>query len=324
MKRVILSVAVAALAVTSADAARVYVTSNQVKIIDDVAGDVVGTIDLGKSYVRDMVFSADGSTAYVAHTRGVAVVDVATSAVTANWSDWTVSDLALDDAGGTLSTLEHKAGSGYRVVTYDVSTGDTVRSYAVDNKALDLTAPPAGGRVFTTNLHRGVVTSYDRLTGEAGSTLDVAPSATPDELGTYIIKSLISPDGGTIYVVLNGERAGITTISATTGETTGQILLGHPAYVRDAVLSPDGTRMYISALDHLSVVDLGTGTELAWVDLEVTHQGIAVSPDGSRVYLVNPVYDTSGSLAVVDARTFELVKRISVPDISPYRVAIVP
>jgi DNA-binding beta-propeller fold protein YncE len=306
----------------SAHAERAYVTSNQVKIVDDELGQVVGGIDLGKSVVRDMAFSADGKTAYLAHSHGIAVVDVDASTVSATWSDRAVNDLVLDEDGGLLYSLQHKSGEPYEVVAYALASGDVAHRHVVDHKALDLVV--TGDRVLTTNIGRGTVTPYDRVSGEATTAVEISAGPSTDELGTYIIKSLLSADGSRIYVVLNGEAAGVVVLDPATSTMVDRVELGHPAYVRDAVLSPDGTRLYLAALDHLSVIDLVAKSEIAWVDLGVTHQGIDVTADGSKLFLVNPVFETAGTVAVVDTESFEVLARIDTPDISPYRVAVLP
>ena len=66
-----------ALAASTADAERLYVSSNQVRVVDVDTRTVETTIDLGESYVRDMVFNPDGTIAYIAHSKGIALVDVA-------------------------------------------------------------------------------------------------------------------------------------------------------------------------------------------------------------------------------------------------------
>lgn len=323
MRRMIAGLALLSLAMgVTAHAERAYVTSNQVKIVDDELGQVIGGIDLGKSVVRDMVFTRDGSTAYLAHSRGIAVVDVDASAVTATWSDRAVNDLVLDEDAGLLYALQHKSGEPYEVISFALASGEVTHRHAVDNRALDLVV--AGDRLMTTNLHRGTVTPYDRASGQATDAVAISATATDAELGTYIIKSLLSADGQRVYVVLNGEEAGVVILDAATGAEVDRVALGHPAYVRDAVLSPDGTRIYLAALDHLSVVDLNQRAEVAWVDLGVTHQGIDVTADGSKLFLVNPVFETAGTVAVVDTGSFEVLARIDTPEISPYRVAVIP
>lgn len=293
MKRILLVALLAAAVASGAPAERAYVTSNQIKIVDEAAGSVVGTIDLGKSFVRDMVFSSDGATAYVGHSRGIAVIDVATSVIRDTWSDRAVNDLVLRERDGALYTLEHTSGGPYEVVVYDAATGAERRRFAVDTRAVDVVVADAANRVYTTNLHRAQLTAYDAPSGEARGTFGI--EVDEETQSTYLSRSLLSADGREIYVVLNGEHAGVRVLDAETGAERRTISLGHPAFVRDAVLSPDGTRLYIAAIDHLSVVDVAAGIETAWVPLERPHQGVSVSADGRRLFVANPVYDDAGA-----------------------------
>jgi len=319
----LLAAAILAMPVTAAVAGRAFVTSNAVKIVDDGTAAVVGTIDLGKSFVRDIEVTADGRTAYFAHTRGVAVVDVATSRITATWSDRTVSDLALREDEGLLYTLQHRAGEPFEMVAYTLSTGAEARRFPVDQKANEIAAL-ASGRLFTASIAQGMLTSYDRGSGALRQAVPIIDPKGEDDAETYLGRTIASADGRFLYVLLNGERAGVVVIDALTSDTVADIRLGHPAYVRDAVLSPDGSRLYVSALDHLAVIDLVAKREIAWVNLGVSHQGISVSKDGSRLFVAIPVLDTAGAVSVVETQTFTLVRRIDVPEMSPFRVCAIP
>jgi DNA-binding beta-propeller fold protein YncE len=307
----------------AAHATTAFVTSNSVKIVDGAAGSVVGSIDLGKSFVRDIAVTSNGQTAFFAHTRGIAVVDVATSQITGTWSDRTVNDLVLREDEGLLYTLQHRAGEPYEVVVYTLSTGSEARRFEVDPKTFEISVA-GSGRLFATNVTRGTITSYDRLSGAVRQEVPVVNPTGATDAETYVSRTITSPDGRFVYVLLNGERAGVLVVDALTADTVSDIRLGHPAYVRDGVLSPDGGRLFLSALDHLSVVDLATKQEIAWVNLGISHQGISISADGAELFLVSPVLDTAGAVSVVDARTFTLTRRIDVPEMSPFRVAVIP
>lgn len=313
----------------TAHAERVYISSNHVRVVDVEARTVDTIIDLGESYVRDMVFHPDGTTAYVAHSKGIARIDVATSEIVGTLSDRPVNDLVVRADENALYSLQHTAGGPYEVVVYSLDDGTEVRRYGVDQKALDIVAPPGTDRLYTTNIHRSHLSAFDRTTGAEAATVAVDASVIGETRNeTYIQESLLSLDGRTIYVVLNGEHAGVSSYDALTGAHRGDVSLGHPAYVRDSALSPDGSRLYLSALDHLSVVDLAEEAEVAWVSLDAPHQGIAVSADGTRLYLANPVATgerpAGGTIAVLDAGDYSLIDRIPVDGISPFKVAAVP
>ncbi len=325
MKRMIVFLTLAALLISiPAVAERLYLASNQVQIVDVEAGSVVASIDIGKSRIRDMAFSSDGRTAYLAHSRGLAIVDVESSRVTGTWSDRVVNHLVLQEDENLLYSLQHAPGKSPEVVVYDLDTGRESRRFAVDARAWDLAVPPTGNRVFTTNIHTSRVSQFDRRSGSPHGHVQLLSSVGESDLDTYIAKSLASPDGRWIYVVLNGENAGIRILDALTGEPVRRIDLGHTAYVRDAVLSLDGSRAYLAAIDHVAVVDLTAGAEVAWVPVGRPHQGIAVSADGAKLFMANPIYDKGGSVTIIDAARFTVIGHVEVPAISPFLVAVVP
>ncbi len=325
MMRLIVAFTLAAAAASVPAAADlIYLTSNQIQIVDTEAGRVVGAIDLGRSLVRDVVFSRDGKTAYVAHSKGISCVDVAASRVTDTLSDVVVSDLILVHDTGELYSLQHAAGRPSEAVVYDTATGREIRRFQIVNRAWDVAVPGMGDRLYTSSIRENRVHVYDKRTGTSRGALQALSPVTEADANTYIIRTLASPDGRWVYVVLNGEKAGIRIVDAVTDEAVRTIDLDHPAYVRDAALSPDGTRAYLSAIDHLSVVDLATGAEIAWLAVGLPHQGIAVSPDGERIYMANPIYGEGGSVTIIDATKLEVIGRVEVPEISPYLVAVVP
>jgi hypothetical protein len=100
-----------------------------------------------------------------------------------------------------------------------------------------------------------------------------------------------------------------------------RIALGHEAKWRGGVLSPDGKRLYINAVRRLSVFDIATETEIAWKPLDVPYQALDLDKTGKILYLANPMYDTGGSLVIMDALTLEPMSRIVLPELSPFTVA---
>src|SRR5450759_1390582 len=62
----------------------------------------------------------------------------------------------------------------------------------------------------------------------------------------------------------------------------------------EMLLSPDGGRLYVvcQASDELRVVDLESGKVVAVVPLGRAPRGIALSPDGTHIYVTNSTDDT--------------------------------
>ena len=88
-----------------------------------------------------------------------------------------------------------------------------------------------------------------------------------------------------------------------------------------AVVSPDGTRLYVSTGRGGSVIAVNTATNqpIGSVNVGTRPWGLALSPDGARLYTAN---GPSNDVSVVDTATLSLVAKIPVGQ-SPWGVAIV-
>lgn len=114
------------------------------------------------------------------------------------------------------------------------------------------------------------------------------------------------------YVVNRNEHTVV--VGDTMGNTTGVIPL--PGTPRNAVASPDGTRVYVTVVDAdgggLSVIDTSTNQLIAtWLAGEQPLD-LAVSSDGTWLYVVVTYGPAAfGSLIIVDTATGTIVNRIA-------------
>jgi YVTN family beta-propeller protein len=136
----------------------------------------------------------------------------------------------------------------------------------------------------------------------------------------------LSPDGGRAYVC-RGAKCDLVAIDTATGRTVaGPVRLG---YETDSMaVSGDGSRLYAALFapadtggDMLVAVDTGTLETVSSVPLPRAgpHFGMAVSPDGRRVYVSN-LFDES--VSVIDARAMRQVGAPVPVGSAPSRVAV--
>ncbi|MFF4364522.1 cytochrome D1 domain-containing protein [Streptomyces sp. NPDC001594] len=149
------------------------------------------------------------------------------------------------------------------------------------------------------------------------------PSPTPSPPRPYISVPghpygvAISPDGGHAYVTTTGWPEALVVTDTHTKQQSARIWTGGV----DVGISPDGRRAYTtvqaawSANDwqlrpgSVKVFDTATNTEIDYIKVGVNPVGLAVAPDGRRVYVAN---SGSDSLSVVDTASGKVVDEVKV------------
>jgi YVTN family beta-propeller protein len=101
---------------------------------------------------------------------------------------------------------------------------------------------------------------------------------------------VFTPDGRKAYVV-DDQHSQVTAIEVT-GPDEGAVvatlpLAGHA--LQDAVVSPDGGRAYVANMSEgrIEVIDTATDTVLTPIPTDVAPRGIAMSPDGSHLFVAH-------------------------------------
>jgi YVTN family beta-propeller protein len=165
---------------------------------------------------------------------------------------------------------------------YDPEAGNNTMPYAIV-----CGSAPGGG--FTQNFGLSFVniTSGDIQTAYAGQ----APA-----WGVAV-----SPDGRYVYLV-NEMGSSISVMDAGNRTVIGTIPVG--MYPQDAVVSPDGTRIYVSGApaygNTITVIKGPTGRVAATINTNISPGKMAISPDGSRLYVSQSFYDTSGASSDIE------------------------
>ena len=163
-----------------------------------------------------------------------------------------------------------------------------------------------------------------------GAFLDPVAPASP--VGSMPLAMVLAPGGGQLVVLLNGWREqGVQVVDRLTGQVTQTLL--QPAAFLGIAFSPDGRALYTSGGNQDVVYRYdwaaGRATLADSIALAVKRPnrsgrsypaGIALSRDGSRLYVAENLFD---SLAVVDVASRRVVQRFGT-ERYPYGVAVAP
>ena len=152
-------------------------------------------------------------------------------------------------------------------------------------------------------------------------------------VGTEPVDVEVSPDGAHVYTA-DIDSDTVTVVSTATNTVTATIAVGgNPQTV---VASPDGTRLYVANAGHstpgrldvpigtISVINTATNTVTATIAVGKDPKGIAVSPNGKRVYVTNRwdgvlldpstgdvAAEAAGSVSVINATTNQVIETIT-------------
>ena len=273
-------------------------------------GSVIAKITLGDR-VNDLITNPGNSVAYAARSDSVAVISShheiscvipvggCPRALTIGADG---SRLYATNHGGSVSVIDisdHRVGviPGASCVQ-QVDTADGALIYAAGNAA-------DGGRVSVIGEGGATVAAVDGFDGSAITDLAADSERQRVYVGLCRRSDYYQYDTGSLGVVDATTNAAIHTID----------LVGSPDTI---TISPDGSMMYATHYDHLSVsaIDLAS-LRVTRIRLGDNPVGVQLTPDGLQAYVTN-----RGSLSVIDTVTDE-AERIAVGDL-PRCVRISP
>ena len=231
-----------------------------------------------------------------------------------------IAGFALTSILGSAQSLAQNAyitNQGSNTVSViDTRTNIVTATIAGFNGPDAVAVPPDGKRVYVTNINSNTVSVIDTAKNKVTATIPV--DSEPNGVA-------VSPDGKKVYVTSGGRGfpsfpnlGTVSVIDTVTDKVTATISVGH--FPTGLAVSPDGKTVYVadtsttspSLFAVLTVIDTSTNT----VSSEVGIGGsflvvggpfpVAVSPDGSKVYVADMQslqLGLTGVLWVVDTAT---------------------
>jgi YVTN family beta-propeller protein len=256
--------------------------------------------------------------AYITGSNTVSVIDTATNTVIATVPVGGYGVAVTPDGSRVYVTTRDS------VTVIDTATNMVIGSpIPVDTHPIAVAVTPDGSRAYVLGSF-GSVTVIDTTTNTV-----VPPEIITLHQGAGGIA--VTPDGSKVYAAItfshyscDGALAVISTVSNTVINH-----IGAGCSPGGVAVSPDGSRVYATgellvniippmALGVVSVIDTATDTVITLVTVGVNPFGVAVSPEGSKVYVTN-----SGSVSVIDTATNTVVDAIPVGS-GPTGLALTP
>jgi YVTN family beta-propeller protein len=198
---------------------------------------------------------------------------------------------------------------------------------------IDTVTNKAAGKIKVDDMPSGIVVTPDGkkiITANGNNSFSIIDAAKRKVIKTITLDNFdgtpysgaISPDGKKAYF-LDGDQSGkhILTIDLVKNKLVGGFEFGI-SEAGDLVVSPDGTKLYVSEInDHyVYVLDIATENVTARILVGEQPDGLVLSPDGKKLYVTNSVDNTT---SIINTKTNEVIKTINVGPF-PGDIAITP
>lgn len=267
-------------------------------IINQSTDLITQTIGVG-AFPMAATYSGDGRLSFVGNDGGqsVDVIDTTNNSITRTLQ---VNQRVFDvrsNVDGSVLWIYGYVGGNFSLAKIDAATGSTLASYVLLNNALDLVLSPNESILWV------LEDAYPdtRILELDASTLTLVSST---QISIYSYQAAIDPSGLTLYMPdTNGSGVAAFDTQSLTTTTFGPAITYY-----GAALSPSGTTLFTvgsSGTYEMYSFDLSNNTWTVGSDLssiaQITYltNGMAITADGSKVYVSNMNY-SSGGLFVVE------------------------
>lgn len=312
------------------EADQIYAASAHLRIVDAKAGRVVKNIDLQKA-IRNLVFTRDGSRAFVAASDGVREIDPEKQEIVAKLTDHPARNVELSEDGQRLYVLEHEVIVHpdetreilpYRLLTFDLAKRELLFRDEIGQRVL-YAHPAAKDRHGVVAFESGEIRkiSPGQPLGSEGQAIDPFFGRPSKYRARLREGSLVH--AGKAYLPIEADPSFVLEIDLANGEASA-IALDRPYSLRGLAF-PSDDWMLVNAGIFLLSVDMKTRAVNGGVELGAAHTGLSISASGRFAYLAQTIDGTGGAVRVVSLDPeIAVANKIHLDDISPWALAVRP
>lgn len=270
----------------SPDGSRVYLLDdfkNSLTIIDAATKSVAAKIDVAERSTH-FVMSPAGDLLFVSARRSVDVIDTASgSRVRRIPFAGSPADIEISPDGSRIYVVDVKTA---RVRVIDTATGTALGSVKTRPEPGYLAITPDGSQLYAMGFIGDFLSAVDTGTLKVVKRINIGIGATDIAM---------SPDGSSAYITdLLGDRALV--IDTASNRIADRVRLPYSGGAVGVAFSPDGATAYTADYidDHVTVIDVAAGKVASRIEMTGSPHLIAVSPDGTHLFVAQQKYNPWG------------------------------
>ena len=204
----------------------------------------------------------------------------------------------------------------------DTTNNTVIATASVPDAPTGLAVTPDGSAIYVADVE---------FTGTAG-VVSVINTATNTVIATVPVGVnpwgvVVTPDGTKAYIT-NGGETSVSVINTQSNTVSATIQVG--SQPTGIAMSPDGSVVYtvLGFSSNILIIDTATDAIVGTISYDspsLYHAGIAIKPDGGRLYVSSPGNPDGDSVSVINPTTRETVAVIPFAANShPYGLAVTP
>lgn len=303
----------------------VYVTSGlSVFVIDITTGTVITRVKVG-CWPEGVAVTPNGKKAYITNSwdGNVSVIDTATNTITDTVKVGS-SDVVVSPDGKKVYVTSRDSNN---ISVIDTGINTVTATVPVGNSPSGIAVTADGKKVYIAN--SGNLTTTDDTVSVIDTDTNTVTATV--HVGSHPYGVGVAPDGTKIYVANLYSRT-VSVVDTATNNVTTTVDIDNSPY--EIVVNPTGTKVYVAGTKKgyaagtddgfVSIIDTLNNTITATLDIVGgSPVGLAVTPDGKKVYVANSNISGNGTLSIIDTSNDTVSATVNL-EFSPGGLSIIP